>query len=780
GRTTGPLFSMVIQDSFGQRGLGPVMDELRELAPLMSNPADGLEEIVLGPHYWKRMTERNLSGLPTGQPSPDFWQGRIEDLIHDTGQWQSLEATAISANGRIAGTTWTFNPITAAFEQHGFLLVSSALLTDWNRDGSIDTWDRDFSYRGEPWRFWINNDDDTGDVSRGYSDDMPGSGTPDWANPGVDGLRDGVDFFPVLLDLQKILQVISDLSGVEVILRHPDEAVAFTYSNLLPEEVSLVHSKRLDSGFGPGMAEPFASATTLPVSSTGVSLAGDFLQNLQRENRGVLFLEGIRATSEPLVMELIHDGKVVLTSTFPLSISPVDDMFRIINLRNADPHFSATDPGPWTTHTGMPPNLPDSYLKSLTPPLRTLVHVHGFNWGGDEIPAAHSELFKRLFQAGSNARYIGIIWYGDRGSSDLTGTSLEYNENVINAFITAGLMTEALAPFAGPLTFALAHSLGNMVTSSAIADYGLQLGHYFMLSAAVPLEAYVGETEDRRHMVHPDWKDEVGLIPDYAERLLSTNWHRLFPDSDNRSLLKWKSRFAGVFANTPCTNFYSTGEEILKTGNGDLPGLFGDIFEQELIWVYNEMVKGTSTVTAALSTDLHGGWGFNRYFMEWVDPGGAAHPPAGDWQPISPSKADLIDSSELVAEPFFRPFAEDDSEFPAWGDSSWLYGATEPANSHLPPVPFAGAQRDQILNHAKILAEAIPAHSAPTGSQPISLIYRQGNINMDEECRDPGHWPVREDAEKRDRWLHSDYLNPAFSFVFNLYRKCVEHINYMP
>jgi len=528
------------------------------------------------------------------------------------------------------------------------------------------------------------------------------------------------------------------------------------------------------------MDEPFETATTVTVTSTGISLSAAFLFNLQRENRGVLLLEGRKATTEPLIMELLQGGQVVLTSALPLSISPVEDMFRIINLRNADPHFAAAEPGPWGTRTDMPPNLPDSYLESMTPPLRTLVHIHGFNWGGDEIPAAHSELFKRLFQAGSNARYLGVIWYGDRGTSDLTGTSLEYNENVINAFITAGLMTEALAPFAGPFTYALAHSLGNMVTSSAIADHGLQLGRYLMLSAAVPLEAYTGETADRRHMVHPQWKDEVGPIPDYAEHLLSPTWYRFFVSDDHRSALTWKSRFANIFNNTPCTNFYSTGEDILKTGNGDLPALFGDIFDQELIWVYNEMVKGTSTLTGALSTDLHGGWGFNRYYMEWVDPGGAAHPPAGDWVAITPSEADLLDPAGMVAEPFFRPFASGDSEFPDWGDGSWLYGSIELANAHLPAIPLTGAQREHLMNHAKILAEALPAHSAPAGSQPMRNLPLLENIDMDVVYRDPAHWPSREDVDKRDRWLHSDYLNPALSFVFNLYLKCVEYINYMP
>ena len=780
GRTLGPVYAMVVLDRFGERQPGPVIDDEAAAQMRISNPLDGMEEIILGRQYWRRMQERDLSGNPLDAPSPDFWWGLLTDIINDNGDWAQPEATCISANGRIAGTGWVYNPLQGAYEEHAFLLVPPALVPDWDRDGAIDARDRTLCQPDQPLRFWVNDDDDTGDLSRSSADDQPGSPTPDWANPGIDGLRDVVDFFAVHLDLQEVLQAIGTSGSVDIILKQADEALNLVYTSLYPQDAGSIHRELLTTGFGPAFAEALANAPTVNVTAAGISLAQAFLGNIRAGNRGVLLFEALRPTQQPLVMELHRAGQRVLTSSLPLSIGSVRDMFRVINLRNADPKFAGVDPGPWATAAGDPPNLPDAFLDKLSPPLRTLVHVHGYNWTGYEVPAGHSEIFKRFFQSGSNARFVGVTWRGDEGTLELTGSSFEYNENVVNAFITAKYMTDSLAPFAGSRTAVFAHSLGNMVASSAVADHGLQAALYFMTNAAVPEEAYVGQTANRRNMVPPEWKDEIELGVDYADFLLSPNWYRLFPSGDHRGALKWKDRFGSLDQQVTCINFYSSGEDVLRSGNGDLPTLFGDAINQERVWVFNEMVKGTETFASNLASDIHGGWGFNRYWMDWVDPGGAAHPPPGSWVPMPTAEAALIDPAELVTEPFFHRFSDGDAAFPLWGDGSWLYGSTETANAHLPALPLAGSGIDRIKNHAKVLAEAIPAHSDPAGSNPLSVLPLLRNIDLDRDCRDPDHWPLREDIEKRDRWLHSDYLKPALSQVARFYLTCISYLNELP
>lgn len=774
GRTLGPQFGLVVLDTYGQQTLGPAFPALESKSPLLSNPADGLEEIVFENTYWKRMSERDFAGRPTGQPAPDFWEGTLDDLIVNMGDWTRLKASCVSDNGRIAGTGRYWNWFSGSWETRGFFLLPQLLLPDWNRDGLIDDADQLHAALPFPWFFWINDDDDEGEQARSFADDLPQADQPDWESPLVDGLRDIVDFFPVQLDLQQMLARIDDIRDVEITLTQADAALNFVYTSLLPEEVGRVHTSRLATGFGPLFSGPLENAPTLSLSQQPVTLSEDFLIQLRDENRGILLIEATGPTDQPLVMNYRYKGKWLFSSRLPLSTAPVGDMIRISNIRTADPKFATADAGPWPTRLEDPPNLPDAFLRSFQEPVRSLVHIHGYNWGGDEIPAGHAEIFKRLFQMGSNSRYIGVSWFGDQGTLELVGSSFDYNENVINAFISAGYLQGALGGLAGPLTSVFAHSLGNMVASSAIVDHGWDVLNYFMLNAAIPTEAYLGEQEDRRTMVHPDWKDEGDDHVDYAEHLLPSNWSILFDPEDRRSLLSWKNRFDGISRQVICHNFYSTGEDILRSGNGDIPNLFTQIWNTELIWVYNEMNKGTATLGPTLTGDIHGGWGFNHEYMDWINPGGGAHGGDGEWVRMPTAQAATLTAEELVAEPFFRHFSSGDSDFPDWSDGAWLYGDTEDANAHLPESSFSAAAPDAVKNHAKILAEGLPAHSSAAGASILPKLFLLNNYDLDKAIRKDTFWPLRSPAEKQNRWLHSDYLNPALPFVAELYQICIE------
>jgi hypothetical protein len=726
------------------------------------------------------MAERDFTGFPTPRPSPDFHAGRLEDLVPSLPEeWSDLRATCVSRSGRIGGVaTWT-DPASGAERDRPFLLLPEVFLPDWNRDGSIDHRDRRLAFANGPWRFWVNDDDDKGPVARSALDDLPGAASPDAATPTVDGLRDIVDFFPVYLDLRPWLRSLPDIGAVEVVLRHEESALNAVFTNLTPEAVGLRNRTAFESGFGPLLDRPLASAEALQVSAGGLKVPHRFLQGLRDENRGVLLLEGLRATVKPLLADIYVRGRHVRSAAFPLSLGPVREMFRVLNLRNADPKFDGADPGPWLTSLEDPPNLPDAFLRVLGGTLSTLVHIHGFNWGGNEIPAAHAELFKRFFQSGSPARFIGVTWFGDEGASDLFRSSFDYNENVINAFLTAPLLTGALGPFAGDGTVLFAHSLGNLLAASSIVDHGLKTGKAFMLNAAVPVEAFLGEQDHQRLLVHPDWKDLGAGGEDYPARLRPDRWARLFSGDDPRARLRWDGRFAGMTDQIDCLHFYSSSEEVLQPGDGSIPDLLREVvLHQQGVWVYNEMVKGTPVLAASLTGDIHGGWGFNRDHMTYHDPGGPARPPKGEWLPLSPGNAAALAEDELRLSPFFRPFSSGDNDFPNWADGAWLYDGVAVAEDHLPGAAFPGNDRSNYMNHAKILAEAVPAVSQPAGAVPLTSEPLFDNIDMSAGYRNPAFWPERSDPEKEERWLHSDYLNLALPFVHELYQRCTDEIQH--
>ncbi|MFA6174177.1 MAG: hypothetical protein WC701_10915 [Kiritimatiellales bacterium] len=56
---------------------------------------------------------------------------------------------------------------------------------------------------GELFRFWVNDDDDSGYDGGG---DMPGKGNLNWNDGSVNGVRDLIDFFPVQIAMSNALK----------------------------------------------------------------------------------------------------------------------------------------------------------------------------------------------------------------------------------------------------------------------------------------------------------------------------------------------------------------------------------------------------------------------------------------------------------------------------------------------------------------------------------------------------------------------------------------------
>ena len=125
------------------------------------------------------------------------------------------------------------------------------------------------------------------------------------------------------------------------------------------------------------------------------------------------------------------------------------------------------------------------------------------------------------------------------------------------AFQTASALKTAMDGMSGPKWF-LAHSLGNMLVSAAIQDYGMLYDKYFMLNAAVAMEAFdpVGgiTTESHDKMTPEAWTD-------YADRVRATHWFERFSEGDGRRLLTWEGRFTNV---TNIVNFYSTARATFQ------------------------------------------------------------------------------------------------------------------------------------------------------------------------------------------------------------------------
>ena len=99
----------------------------------------------------------------------------------------------------------------------------------------------------------------------------------------------------------------------------------------------------------------------------------------------------------------------------------------------------------------------------------------------------------------------------------------------------------------------MAHSLGNMVASSMIQDYELEVSKFIMCNSAVPAEAYDTSLAPTNVLVHQDWNE-------YPIKARANEWYKLFESDleDDRYKLTWSGRFSSVA--TKAVNFYSTGD----------------------------------------------------------------------------------------------------------------------------------------------------------------------------------------------------------------------------
>jgi len=529
----------------------------------------------------------------------------------------------------------------------------------------------------------------------------------------------------------------------------------------------------------------YSYASIVSVASGGVKLFGGddgvrFLNQLKNSGSGVILLEGRDVFKGALQLEISDGTTVLFRSDLNLSLAGVENMFRHLNLIQELSYKGApaledavaggsTTRGGEKTRPGEPLNYPDSEADGPNNPNpKYVVWVHGFNVNGQQARAWHSEMFKRLYWAGSKARFVGVSWYGFDGQVPLADTSLDYHSNVDHAFSTAMVFGPRLKPLVGnlPVTV-IAHSLGNMLVSSYLSDYHLSLAagqrpnivNYLMLNAAVPLEAYLGDQQDLNSvysadnsMVHSDWYG-------YKKRLGATEWYRLFDDqdpatvTDQRETLTWRNRFAGFPPGIGYYSFYSTGEDVLATYAGN--GLSLDQVKKwefgRNSWVLQEKWKGRAPIGGAgYGGTTVMGWGFN----------------SDDYYPYIPWEADTADwlaqkkldantkimSNELIEKPFFRrPMS--------------LNGLS----TLFDPV-IGGPGSDYAADHRNwLLAEALPALTLPTGGhdgERMKVKLNKNNI-FDMNANKNG-WPVERIKQKNTDWWHSDIKDIAFSFTYKV------------
>ena len=305
----------------------------------------------------------------------------------------------------------------------------------------------------------------------------------------------------------------------------------------------------------------------------------------------------------------------------------------------------------------------------------------------DETPLWAKNVFKKLWWAGLDRGFVTVQWRGKEGQTPLELPVLGYVTpnfygNVQNAFQTAPALTNAMQEVQGPKWF-VAHSLGNMLVSAAIQDCGMQYEKFFLLNAAVAMEAF-DPTDGITQASHDNMTPEAWT--NYTDRVRSTHWFERFPEGDGRRLLTWKGRFANV---TNIVNFYSTQEEVVNNGDGD----WHPITERNYVWYNQETRKG---VWPLMLHEYEGGWEFNGYYNTttncWI-----GNTQQTETYHMPPADANQLSNEQLQQIPFFLDFH----------------------NPEMHTSPNGVIVASNYLYRAEMLAYAIPAESYAVGANPL-------------------------------------------------------------
>jgi hypothetical protein len=637
-----------------------------------------------------------------------------------------------------------------------------SLNVDANHDGVMD-----FSYGGpdqtspsRPFRFWANDNQDIEDYGgNGGIPGLPGhwgDGMNAWSYDGnlnpiyrIRGTRDLVDFFPVYLNIGSLFQSNALSAGIsftdtnwQFVLSQADGVLRFTSTTLSPTNYMNFLRDTNESGL-------LSDALVTTITPGGVALTNTFISGIATNNQGIILVEAASATTQPLVLTIYHGTNQIAQTQLPLSISGVEQMFRHKNLL-----------------LNIPPAMPDRLTDASVPNEadtinKNFVFVIGYNVNPEQARGWQADIFKRMYWSGSHAKFYGVTW--EAADSQVAGqVSINLQTNIVNAFLTAS----NLVAFIGTLpnqTVVAAHSLGNMLTLSALNDYGNpNISAYFMIDAAVSLQAIDPTTPANPDMYPSIWTN-------YQSRLWSSQWYALWPTNDGRSTLTWSGRLAN-FNGVPVYNFYSSGEEVLRDYPADPPANLltiaygqGVAVLQGLMgantWVWQEKLKGLMEWNTLLSSD-HGGWKFNDASYgtnnSLLNSSSFTH--------MSPAAAALLPNAEIQTNAFF-----DVTDFigqvpPDWLQDLQLYGATGSA--------YAKATRNRLL------ADTIPCLTLPVGANPVDVLGALHNSDMELVFengwpfgRGKPQWPIGTLAF--GEWHHSDVRAVAYTFTYKLFNQIV-------
>ena len=655
---------------------------------------------------------------------------------------------------------------------------------------------------GKTWRFWNNDDADQGDTG---GSDIPHETQEDCTATAITSRRDLIDYFPVRLEIQNWINLLPKetysywLSYDPVHFWQSPDNMGFRSPFLKvawnPEatvEADGITTKSGDyqkdltkANILVGKSLDFVNPSANSGTETSIRIPDDMLQAAENGNGLVWLTSGLASTasSAPLKLKIRDsDNNVVASCALPLAISSVEDMFRHKNLRSA----AGGDGG--MKDRGRCSNYSDTMCNT-----NWLVFLHGYNVNGEQARGWHGEAFKRFFWSGSNARFVGISWYGDETQNALEVTP-KYYENVENALTTSEYLANYLKGLKGGNQYIVSHSLGGLVAADAIASYGADVTKAFLLDPAIPTESLLPGTISNDTAMEPiSWRP-------YPEDIKSSEWYRLFSGTDGRSKLTWRGRFNAAVSKLKI--FYSPGEEVLTAmplnvqadpgwANEGPQGKYAYALQAQLKGMYDnepyDIPGVASWITHNLGSytpaSMYGGWGKAVGFQnpKYLTIDNIFRDPS--WFQA------LLDGQDKLQ---FLTRLQEDPPFRVFGPGLFNTATTPSGCDGLFDKTLGLQVSNTTWKARRILAQMIPERSLPAGGAGGSGVDGQvdslaekfadtnaGSISTFNMEENRNGWPEeRENGIKfGDGWRHGDVREVAYLYVWKTWKEVVDNAN---
>lgn len=592
----------------------------------------------------------------------------VGDLCPGATEWSGWNIRTVSPEKNLLAGLAIRNG-----KQHGVMLVPVDIAVDANRDGvikfagnfsdpSTDGKPADTTTEAEPFRFWLNDDDDRGEV------DHPGSSTKDSADNEINSIRDLEDFTRLHLYIGGLQEAVVD-GTLQVGLEWKKISAGSPSIKAYRAEEPSGGLKYItnENGDGTGnqysatlqQATPFKIALGTVDRNGGLKFPASFWQSTasgipafsKDHSTRYLIFEGVTAGKGQLVLTFWKDGKKIGESGGVW-----------IDLKNIKEMYVRGKGAP-ETNQGHPwdnPRLETSYVqdpngfafeKPVDEEKTVLVFVHGIHPPFTNTNDAYlgninvaETTFKRLWQCGYKGRFAIYKWpaltpadYSILTSWNLTNIiQSDFNESEWRGYQYGKGLYNFVAD--QPMDYQrhiFSHSQGNAVVAAAFCDYAMPAKTWIVTQGAIPISCY--DSDISHYTINysspsPDTAQEGGYRG-WLDQAVSARVVNFYNEQDRVTGAVWEANHSMVKPNRRDLGLYtfqyrivSGQRKVEKYLLGGDPTLWSrDVTELEesmsmLVQSRSRAIAHGPNVHGEVdeSIDLHNEFGFdNEHGSQW-------------------------------------------------------------------------------------------------------------------------------------------------------------------